>query len=100
MARALVARRLAACVQILPIESVYRWHDGIETSEEQMLLCKIRERDVGIVEAAIRARHSYEVPEIVVVPIVAGSIAYLGWLRDTTAGRDDGSTETRNGGAA
>ena len=85
IARALVEARLAACVQILPIQSIYRWEGAVEEADEHLLLCKIREADYGSAEATIRDRHSYDVPEIVAVPIVAGSRPYLAWIEDSTA---------------
>ena len=80
LARALVEARLAACVQTLPIESVYRWKEAVETASEHLLLCKIAATDFPVAEAAIRARHSYDVPEIVMAPITAGHQPYLDWL--------------------
>ncbi len=85
LARALVDQRLAACVQMMPIESTYRWEGAIETAAEQLLLCKIRAADYAAVEAEIRARHSYDVPEIVAVAIVTGTPSYLAWLEASTA---------------
>ena len=80
LARALVEARLAACVQIMPVASVFRWEGAVEEAFEQLLLCKIAAADFPKVEAAIRARHAYEVPEIVMAPIMAGHAPYLAWL--------------------
>ena len=85
LARALVEARLAACVQVLPIASTYRWEGAVETAAEQLLLCKIRAADYVEVEAEIRAQHTYNVPEIIALPITAGSPDYLGWLAESTA---------------
>ena len=85
LARALVESRLAACVQTMPIDSTYRWQGAVEKASEHLLICKIRSADYAAVEAEIRMRHAYEVPEIVAVPIVAGSASYLGWLAEATA---------------
>jgi periplasmic divalent cation tolerance protein len=77
----LVARRLAACVQVAgPIASTYRWQGKVETSQEWLCKIKTRLSHYAAVEAAIRELHSYDVPEIVALPIVAGSRAYLDWL--------------------
>ena len=77
----LVARRLAACVQVAgPITSTYRWQGKTETSQEWLCTIKSRLSHYAAIEAAIRELHSYDVPEIVAVPIVAGSRAYLDWL--------------------
>lgn len=82
MARALVEARLAACVQIMPVTSVYRWEGSLEETAEHLLLCKIAAADFAAVEAAIRTRHGYDVPEIVLTEIAAGSAPYLDWLRE------------------
>lgn len=83
IAAALVERRLAACVQILgPIQSVYRWQEKIEQASEWLCMVKTRRALFAEVEAAIRELHSYECPEIVAVPIVEGSAAYLAWLSE------------------
>jgi len=78
---ALVERRLAACVQVVgPISSTYRWQGGIERSREWMCVAKTNAARYPDVEAAIRELHSYDEPEIVATPIVAGSPGYLAWL--------------------
>ena len=83
IARALVEQRLAACVQILgPITSVYRWKGEVETAEEWQCLIKTRRGLYPEVERAIRLRHSYEVPEIIATPIVAGNDDYLKWIEE------------------
>ena len=82
IAARLVSDRLAACVQIAgPITSTYWWKGKIETASEWLCLIKTRRVLYPAVEAAIRAVHPYEVPEIVALPIVAGSRAYLEWIR-------------------
>lgn len=89
IARTLVERRLAACVQIVgPITSVYRWKGKIETAGEWLCLIKSRAESYGAVEQAIRSLHPYELPEIIAVPVAAGSRDYLDWLRaeQTTPG--------------
>ena len=87
IARALVEQRLAACVQIVgPIESVYRWQGKIEIAGEFQCWIKTRSDLFDRVEQTIRQLHSYEVPEILAVPVVAGSQKYLDWLREETEG--------------
>ena len=82
IARSLVETRLAACVQIVgPIESIYRWKDRIETASEWLCLIKSREEVYGAIEQAIQSLHPYETPEIIAVPVAAGSRDYLDWLR-------------------
>lgn len=82
----LVSARLAACVNILaPCRSVYHWQDKLENAEEVPLLIKTTEARYAGLEAAIRARHPYELPEIVAVPISHGLPAYLAWVATETA---------------
>lgn len=81
IARTLVERRLAACVNITaPIESVYRWKGVVETAQEWMLVIKTTQDAVERVCDAVRELHSYELPECVVVPIEGGSAEYLNWI--------------------
>jgi len=77
----LVQKRLAACVQVLgPIVSTYRWKGRVETAKEWLCLVKTRKSLYRRLEAAIRGIHPYEVPEILALPVVAGSRTYLDWL--------------------
>jgi periplasmic divalent cation tolerance protein len=83
IATGLVEGQLAACVNILPgLTSVYRWKDRIERGDEVLLLIKSSKRVFPELEQAIRKAHSYEVPEILAIPIEAGSEGYLAWLAD------------------
>jgi periplasmic divalent cation tolerance protein len=86
IAKALVDRRLAACVNTVtaPIESVYRWKGKVEKAKEYLLLIKTSRARFSAVERAIHELHSYEVPEIIALPIVAGSRDYLSWLNQNT----------------
>jgi periplasmic divalent cation tolerance protein len=78
---ALVERRHAACVQVIgPISSRYRWRGEVETAREWICVAKTEASRYPQVEAAIREIHSYEEPEIVATPIVAGSAGYLAWI--------------------
>jgi periplasmic divalent cation tolerance protein len=89
LARALVAQRLAACVNILPsCRSVYRWQGRIEDAGEVPLLIKTSAARYAALEAAIRAVHPYELPEIVAVRIDAGLPEYLAWVAAETADRE------------
>jgi periplasmic divalent cation tolerance protein len=84
LAELLVVAHLAACVQILPeMESVYRWKGGIERQAEILLLAKTTREKFDDLERAVRALHSYEIPEIVALPITAGSAPYLEWLKSS-----------------
>lgn len=81
LAEILVVSHLAACVQILPgMESVYRWKGNVERQPEVLLIAKTVASKFEEFDRAVRALHSYETPEIVAVPITAGSAPYLEWL--------------------
>jgi periplasmic divalent cation tolerance protein len=84
IARALVERRLAACVNVLPkVSSVYRWQEKIEQSEEWLLVIKTGQELFGKVQDAIKELHSYELPECVSVTVDSGSADYLKWIGDS-----------------
>lgn len=81
LARTLVDERLAACVNVIAgVKSVYRWQGGIENAEERLLVIKSRRDLFERLKNRIAELHSYSVPEIVALPIVAGSESYLRWL--------------------
>ena len=89
LAEMLVGARLAACVQILPeIESVYRWEGKVERQREVLLIAKTTASKFEEIERDVRAIHSYATPEIVALPIVAGSAPYLQWLISGVASDD------------
>ncbi len=86
LARELVAKKLAACVSVLAeCTSVYRWKGELENAVEVPVLIKTRAARYDEVEAAIRALHPYELPEILAVPAVRGLDEYLQWVADETA---------------
>jgi periplasmic divalent cation tolerance protein len=86
LADALVQRRLAACVSILPgMRSVYRWQGRIETAQECLLLAKTTALRYAELEAAVRSLHPYDLPEILAVEVARGLPGYLRWLEDSTA---------------
>lgn len=80
IARSLIEAKLAACVTLFPIQSIYTWQDEIQQSEEWQLMIKSHLDRFAEIEAKIRELHSYEVPEIIALPIVAGSHSYLQWI--------------------
>jgi periplasmic divalent cation tolerance protein len=85
IAQALVEAKLAACVNILPanVESIYRWKGRVEVAREVLLVIKTTGGLFGAVERRIRDLHSYEVPEVIAIPIARGSGAYLRWVTDS-----------------
>ena len=85
IALAVIEARLAACVNILPrVQSIYRWQGAVESAIEVPLLIKTTAAAYPALEAAIRERHPYEVPEIIALPISAGLPAYLNWVAEET----------------
>ena len=86
LADALIAQQVAACVNILaPCRSVYRWKGTVQHEEEHPVLIKSTRERYTALEAAIRAAHPYELPEIVAIPIERGLPAYLDWVVAETA---------------
>lgn len=85
LARALVERKLAACVQRIPISSCYEWDGEIHDEAEILLIIKSRRALYGELEAVIRELHSYTTPEIVCLPIILGSKPYLDWIASVTS---------------
>jgi len=85
IARNLVESRLAACGNILrsPVRSIYRWKEKIESAKEFLLVIKTSRRRFAALQAAIKRLHSYEVPEIIALPIITGSPGYLSWLAES-----------------
>ena len=86
IARALVDRKLAACVNMLPgLRSVYTWKGVCETAEEHLLVIKTSSSVYPALEQAILELHPYELPEIIAVPIAAGLPGYLTWINQATS---------------
>jgi periplasmic divalent cation tolerance protein len=85
IARELIVRRLAACVNILPgVRSVYRWQGKIASDAEYLLIAKTREEDFEPVSAAIKELHSYDVPEILTFGVGRGDPDFLAWIAAST----------------
>jgi periplasmic divalent cation tolerance protein len=84
LAKVLVERRLAACVNILPrLQSVYRWEGDVKLESEYLLLMKTTEDRFPALRDDITELHSYEVPEVLAVPVWGGSDKYLAWIRES-----------------
>jgi len=77
---ALLGRKLAACIQVIPVQSHYTWKGRRSRARERLLLIKARTRDFGRIERVILENHDYEVPEIVSVRIDRGFAGYLRWM--------------------
>ena len=85
IARTLVEERVAACVNIVsPIESVYRWQGKVQDDREVLLIVKTAAEMLENLSRRVKQLHSYEVPEIIAIPIIQGSETYLNWLREST----------------
>jgi periplasmic divalent cation tolerance protein len=86
LARGLVEHRLAACVQIVgPVRSAFRWEGSVSVETEWQLVVKTAAARVDELTAWIAAEHSYDVPEVIAVPVVGGHAPYLRWVTDETA---------------
>lgn len=86
IASTLVEERLAACVQILPATSIYRWKGAVEHAEEHVLHIKTRAALALPVEQRVRGLHGYDLPEVVVMRAAGGSAEYLAWVNAETGG--------------
>ena len=84
MARALVESRFVACVNVVPVHSYYQWMGEFCSEPEHLLIAKTKKSMAEEVITVIKHLHSYEVPEIIVVPIVAGYAPYLAWVHAGT----------------
>lgn len=86
IAKAVVRKRLAACATLVlgPVQSIYRWKQEVETAREHLLVIKTTRARLAALEREVVRLHSYDVPEFLVLPVSAGSNAYLAWLGDCT----------------
>lgn len=86
IARALVESRLAACVNIVRnIRSIYRWQGAVEDDSEVLMVVKTERGLFAALSEKVKEMHSYDVPEIIAIPIVDGSESYLEWIRESTS---------------
>ncbi len=94
IARDLVAERLAACVNLVPgVRSFFWWKDALQEEHEALLVIKSREDRFEALAARVRSLHSYAVPEVIALPVVTGSEAYLAWIDEVV-----GSAASMRGG--
>ena len=83
IAQALLEAKLAACINLFPIQSYYTWQEKINCDREWQLIIKTRFALFSQLTATIQALHKYEIPEIIALPIVEGSQSYLQWLKNS-----------------
>ncbi|HEY9669648.1 MAG TPA: divalent-cation tolerance protein CutA, partial [Coleofasciculaceae cyanobacterium] len=83
IANALVEAQLAACVTLIPVHSIYTWQGQVMKEQEWQMVIKTKLAQFPLLEQKIRELHSYEVPEIIALPIVAGSAPYLQWISES-----------------
>ena len=85
IARAVVEQRMAACTNIVatPVQSVYRWKGRVESAKEFLLIIKTTQARFAKLKAEVKRLHSYDVPEIIALPIAAGGIDYLNWISES-----------------
>lgn len=88
IAQVLLDAKLAACVSIMPIHSIYRWQGEVQQAEECQLLIKTDLAKFEAIQSKVQEVHSYEVPEIIALPILNGSSAYLKWIAEQTQDLD------------
>ena len=85
IAQALVGQRLAACANILgvPVESVYRWKGKVDSAREYLLILKTSRKRFPALQKEVQRLHSYDVPEIISLPIASGARRYLAWISES-----------------
>jgi periplasmic divalent cation tolerance protein len=86
LARKLLQNKLAACVNLLPVDSMFLWKGDIQEEEEVLMIIKTRAESFDGLMSAIKTAHTYDTPEIIGVPIVLGSREYLKWIDDEVNG--------------
>ncbi|MBN2303857.1 MAG: divalent-cation tolerance protein CutA [Anaerolineae bacterium] len=87
IARRLLREKLAACVNFVPVESMFLWKGDIQEEEEVLMIIKTRTETFDALMSAVKIVHSYDTPEIIGMPIVMGSREYLKWITDEATGK-------------
>jgi len=87
IARRLVEQRLAACGNVVeaPVRSIYRWKGKVDSAKECLLILKTSRRRFPALERAVRKLHTYDLPEVIALPVIEGSKPYLRWISESTA---------------
>ena len=87
IARAVVQKRLAACVNVVrsPVESFYTWKGKLESAREHLLIVKTTATRLPQLEREVKRLHSYDVPEFIAIPVISGSPQYLSWIAESVA---------------
>lgn len=85
IAREVIERRLAACANLVPVTSIYRWKGEMERSAEVLLVIKTSGKEFEALREAIVAQHAYEIPEVIALPVEAGHAPYLAWIAESVA---------------
>ena len=81
ISRALLNQRKAACVNIVPkVSSLFWWHDKLDSAQESLLIIKTKASQLDEIVRLVRELHSYDIPEIIALPIVGGNQDYLEWI--------------------
>jgi periplasmic divalent cation tolerance protein len=84
LASSLVEERLAACVNRIKLQSIYRWEGKVQRSSEELLMIKTRRDLFDALKSRVQDLHSYTVPEVIALPILEGNPSYLQWLNEET----------------
>jgi len=82
IANHLIQHQLAACISIFPVSSVYTWSNQVHRDQEWQLMIKTQQETFPALEQAVQELHTYDVPEVIALPVVAGSLTYLNWISD------------------
>jgi periplasmic divalent cation tolerance protein len=85
IAKTLVEKKLAACINIISVQSIYRWNEKIEDEREDLLIIKTIESKIDQLKRTIKEIHPYEVPECIILPIEDGLSDYLNWINESTS---------------